>query len=168
VGEETKIERWLERTLRRATRPRRAAAIIATVTTSLTVLSGLLMTVIDHRDFPSIGGGLWWSVQTVTTVGYGDRVPEDVAGRIVATVVMLGGLGFLTVITAAITSSFVGRAREERLQEHGELPSTEAMDEIVERLRRIEASMTERSCRFGEGGVPTLGRVGPPSVVRFE
>jgi voltage-gated potassium channel len=146
VGDETQVERRLERALERATTPRRAAAIIAIVTTALTVLSGLLMTVIDHRDFSSAGGGLWWAVQTVTTVGYGDLVPTNVAGRVVATVIMLFGIGFLTVVTAAITSSFVTRSRGTRVRPHDELPPTEAeaLDEIVERLRRIEAALIER------------------------
>ena len=72
------------------------------------------MTLVDHQNFPSVGLGLWWAVQTVTTVGYGDNVPQNVAGRAVATLVMLGGIGFVTVITAAITSGFVARSREER------------------------------------------------------
>ena len=65
------------------------------------------MTVLDREGFPSIGSGLWWSIQTVTTVGYGDNVPETTAGRLVAALVMLLGIGFVTVITASITGSFV-------------------------------------------------------------
>ena len=86
--------------------------MIATVTTTITVAAGLLMSVIDHKGFPSIGSGLWWAVQTVTTVGYGDRVPETVPGQVLAAVVMLLGIGFVTVITASITgASCPGRAR---------------------------------------------------------
>ena len=72
------------------------------------------MTAIDHKNFTTLGQGLWWSVQTVTTVGYGDLVPTNASGRLVAALVMLLGLAFLAVITAAITSSFVARATEER------------------------------------------------------
>ena len=75
------------------------------VSTVMTLVAGVLMTVIDHENFPSIGAGLWWAVQTVTTVGYGDHVPTTVAGRLVASAVMLFGIGFLTVITASITST---------------------------------------------------------------
>ena len=71
------------------------------------------MTVVDRDNFPSIGPALWWAVQTVTTVGYGDDVPTTVGGRLLATLVMLLGIGFLTVITAAITSTFVSRSRRE-------------------------------------------------------
>ncbi len=47
----------------------------------------------------------------MTTVGYGDVVPQSTAGKIVASVVMLGGLSFLAIITALITSAFVTRAQ---------------------------------------------------------
>ena len=72
------------------------------------------MTVADHDNFPTIGSGLWWAAQTVTTVGYGDHVPTSFVGQLVAVLVMLLGIGFLTVITASITSTFVARSR--RLQ----------------------------------------------------
>ena len=53
------------------------------------------MTVVDRNSFPTVGAGLWWAAQTVTTVGYGDHVPESVAGQLVAVLVMLFGIGFL-------------------------------------------------------------------------
>jgi len=78
---ETRGERQLERALARATSPRGAAVVIAVVTASITTGAGLLMTEIDRTDFPSTGGGLWWAVQTVTTLGYGDVVPTTVRGQ---------------------------------------------------------------------------------------
>lgn len=145
MDRETRIERKVDRKLERATRPRQAAAIIATVTTSITIVAGLLMTVVDHDNFPSIGSGLWWAVQTVTTVGYGDYVPKTVAGRVLATLVMLGGIGFLTVITSAITSSFVARSRDQRVGGQAASPSPEALQEIVESLHRLEAALIDRT-----------------------
>jgi len=121
---------------------RGAAIVIAAVSTSITVAAGCLMTVADKDNFPSIGSGLWWAVQTVTTVGYGDHVPATDAGRIVAALVMLAGIGFLTVITAAITSSFVSRSR---LEQNLSVPPDRAADELRQingRLERIEAALS--------------------------
>jgi voltage-gated potassium channel len=142
MGEETRLERQLDKWVARATRPRGAAIVIATVTTVMTVGTGLLMTVVDHDNFPSLGGGLWWAIQTVTTVGYGDAVPETTAGRLLAALVMLLGIGFLTVITAAITSTFVAQAGG-RLKAGSGDPSAEQLTRIDERLERIEAALRE-------------------------
>jgi len=137
----TRPERWLDRELTRAATPRRASVIIAAVTTAITVGAGLLMTVVDRHDFPTIGGGLWWAVQTVTTVGYGDKVPVTTAGRILAAIVMLQGIGLVTVITAAITSSFVGRQRATRSDSAA---ASEELRSIDARLGRIEAALAAR------------------------
>ena len=143
--EGTRVDRWLDRGLSKATRPRQAAALIAVVTTVITVAAGLLMTVVDHQSFPSVGLGLWWAVQTVTTVGYGDYVPHNVVGRVVATLVMLGGIGFVTVITAAIPSGFVARAREERSHRQHAPPSADILQEILASLRRLEEDRSDRA-----------------------
>ncbi|HEY6112668.1 MAG TPA: potassium channel family protein [Gaiellaceae bacterium] len=139
MADDTRFERRLERVLARATTPRGAGVVIATVTTSITVAAGLLMTAVDRDNFPSLGSGLWWAVQTVTTVGYGDDVPKTVAGQLLAALVMLLGIGFLTVITAAITSTFVSRARQ-TVSDPGK-PTAEELREINERLERIEAAL---------------------------
>ena len=143
MADKSRFERRLDRALAHASSPRGAGVVIATVSTSITVAAGILMTVADHDNFPSIGSGLWWAVQTVTTVGYGDHVPATVAGRLVASLVMLVGIGFLTVVTAAITSTFVSRSRREQTP-IGATTSTPDLREIAERLERIEAAVTNR------------------------
>ena len=88
---------------------------------------------------------MWWSLQTVTTVGYGDVTPKDTAGKVVGAVVMLEGIAFLAIITAAITSAFVTRAQRE--QKSGKPPGdavAEAtvdrqLDQISARLERVES-----------------------------
>ena len=160
---ETRVERWLERAIARAVTPRGGAAVIAALTTTATIGFGLLMTAIDHKNFSTVWLGLWWAVQTVTTVGYGDHVPTDAAGMLVAALVMLLGLAFLSVVTAAITSSFVARATESRTKRAGghatapeqdvsdirerldRLESLLRNDDVVERLDRMEALLRERS-----------------------
>jgi voltage-gated potassium channel len=144
MASETKLERRLDRRLGGVITPRGAALLIAVVSTVITIGSGLLMRVIDHENFPSLGSGLWWAVQTVTTVGYGDRLPGTAAGQIVAALVMLLGIGFLTVITASITSSFVTRSRNQQLASEVDGLPEEQLRKIDERLARIEAALNGR------------------------
>jgi len=119
---------------------RRAGFLIATVTVLVTIASGFLMWALDHEEFPNIWLGLWWAVQTVTTVGYGDVTPRNDVGRVIATIVMLTGIGFLTVVTAAITAVFVESTRR-RFREDLEKTEHGRHDEIMARLDRIEARL---------------------------
>ena len=72
------------------------------------------MRLLDHDEYSDVWVGMWWALQTVTTVGYGDVTPKNPAGRIIAAFVMLQGIAFLAIATAAITSTFVSRANKER------------------------------------------------------
>jgi voltage-gated potassium channel len=112
------------------------------VTLSVTVIGGVLMHFTDDKTFPNIGDGMWWAIQTVTTVGYGDLVPVSAAGRLVAALVMLVGIGFLTVITATITSVFVESARR-RLEGATTDRLSGQLDQIGKRLEAIEAGLNK-------------------------
>ena len=70
----------------------------------------------DPDTFSSIWLGMWWGVETVTTVGYGDVVPQDTVGKAIAVFLMLGGLSLFAVVTGAITSFLCqpGRGRTAR------------------------------------------------------
>ena len=120
----------------------RAARIIAFVTITVTVVSGVAIHFLDRVNFPNIGLGMWWAVQTVTTVGYGDVVPTSTGGRLVATLVMVLGIGFLTVVTAAITSTFVESARR-RMQAGEEEQLDARLDRIDTRLAAIDAKLAD-------------------------
>jgi voltage-gated potassium channel len=119
--------------------PASAVRTIAAVTLLVTVLSGAAMHIVDRREFPTIGRGLWWAAQTVTTVGYGDAVPHSTAGRVVAIVVMLSAIAFVTVVTAAVTAILIDRSRG--------VPATassspeELLVEINRRLARLERAL---------------------------
>jgi len=143
MPDESRLERRLDRAVARASTPRGATVVIATLSTVMTVGAGLLMTVVDAENFPSIGSGLWWSVQTVTTVGYGDNVPTNLTGQLVAVLVMLLGIAFLTVITASITSTFVSRSRFERSDT--ETAMAEQFRQLDSRLERIEGALSRSS-----------------------
>jgi voltage-gated potassium channel len=142
------IERRMSRFLREPVSVRNAASVIAVSTTLVVVGSGVLMRVLDRSEYPSIGRGLWWAMQTVTTVGYGDVTPEHTSGRIVAVVVMLWGIAFVSILVAAITSTFVTRAERERERaddkgrETAEERDQARFDDLVERLDRLEQTLS--------------------------
>lgn len=94
--------------------PIRAVRLIAASSLFVTVVSGVAMRLVDGKEFPTVGLGLWWAAQTVTSVGYGDVVPHETAGRLLALVVMFNAIAFLTVVTGAVTATLLGtRARLE-------------------------------------------------------
>ena len=134
------LERRLNRFLADPVSVRGAMAVIVWGMGLSVMLGGVAVWVFDHADFPSLGAGLWWSLQTVTTVGYGDVVPTNPVGRVVGGVIMLEALAFVSVLTAAITSNFVERARRPHRQDQIQ----NRLDEIAARLDAIEAALRQR------------------------
>jgi voltage-gated potassium channel Kch len=138
------VERRVSRFLQEPVSIRNAVSVIVTGTAVVVGISAVLMRVFDRSEFAHTGRALWWAVQTVTTVGYGDVTPKHASGRIIATLVMLYGVAFLAILTAAITSTFVARAARERLDPDaagGESPEERVearFDDLVERLDRVE------------------------------
>jgi voltage-gated potassium channel len=110
MGRFNPIQRRVDRFLREPPTVRNAAAVIVIATVVVVVGAGVLMTLIDGEEYPDLGVGLWWALQTVTTVGYGDVAPSQGGGRLVGAVVMLEGTAFIAIVTAVITSTFVARA----------------------------------------------------------
>jgi len=143
------LERRMTRFIQSPVSVRVAASVIVTATASVVVLGGILMRVIDHEEYANIWVGMWWAMQTVTTVGYGDVTPAARSGRIVATVVMLQGIAFLSITTAVITSTFIARAQRERLEhqeaeDEAEQAGVEArLAELAQRLDRIETALAK-------------------------
>lgn len=123
---------------------RRAALIIAGFTVVVTVGGGILETAFDHGEYPTLGKGLWFALQTVTTVGYGDVTPEKSIGRVIATVVMLAGIGFLAVITASVTATLVESSRR-RFASQQEEDIARWVEQVNERLAGIERRLGEPS-----------------------
>ena len=96
-----RAERWLEkRTERKGLRPRDAAYLIATFWAIAVLVFGVVERIVDPKTFHSIWLGMWWAVETVTTVGYGDIVPDQTAGKLIAGLLMLGGLSLIAVMPA--------------------------------------------------------------------
>jgi voltage-gated potassium channel len=125
---------------------RTAAGVIVTATAVVVVAGGVLMRVLDHEEYSNIWVGMWWALQTVTTVGYGDVTPRNPSGRIVAAFVMLEGIAFLTIIIAAITSTFVARAEQERegAEDEAERRIEAKLEQIERRLDQLESLLRAR------------------------
>jgi len=120
---------------------RKAIALIVGLATVLAVAAAVLERLIDPA-FNTYPEALWWAVSTVSTVGYGDYVPESGGGRIVAAVLMLTGLGLIPLITSVVVSILVSqRSRAARAEELRDLEQIlERLDSIDGRLAGLESS----------------------------
>jgi hypothetical protein len=112
-------------------RPRYAAYVIVAFWGLAVVVFGVVERLIDPDTFDNVWLGMWWAIQTVTTVGYGDVVPGSTAGKVIASFLMLGGLSLFAVVTGAITSAFVAQAQRRM-----------AGDPVVEKLDELSAEVT--------------------------
>ena len=146
------LRRALERFRASPASARFAIVAIMSVTMSVVLVGALLMWAFDRTNYPSYGQAVWFALQTVTTVGYGDTTPTSGIGRSVAAVVMLTGIGLITVVTAAVTSVFIegARVRFERSRAEAEANGPHplerlaaSLEEMVARLDRLEASRSE-------------------------
>jgi voltage-gated potassium channel len=136
------IERRMSKFLREPPSVRLAANVIVTATLLIVVVGGVMMRLFDHKEYASIWLGMWWVLQTVTTVGYGDLTPKAAIGKILTSLVMLWGVAFLAIITAAITSVFVARAQQLR-PTSDESAAAEGQRTVDDRLDHIDRQLQQ-------------------------
>ena len=108
--------------------------IASILTVTAIIVAGAAQSATSH-DFETLWDGVWWAIETVSTVGYGDIYPSTVQGRLIALVLMFVGIGFLSLLTAAVASRFV---KQERGDEHAE---------VMETLRQIQADVADLKSR---------------------
>lgn len=86
----------------------------------VTAIFGASMYVIEgpKNGFHSIPEGIYWAVVTITTVGYGDLVPQTALGRVLAGVVMLIGYSVIAVPTGIITAELTQEVQKQRRKIH--------------------------------------------------
>ena len=132
----------MSRFLREPVSIRSATRVIALATVVVVAVSGALMRLVDGREYPNVFRGMWWAIQTVTTVGYGDVTPTHLSGRLVAAVVMIGGIALLAIVTAAVTSTFVERGMRAR-QESIEQMEAEYQHRADDRLDSLGVELAE-------------------------
>ncbi len=144
-----RADRWFDRrTGRRGLRPRDAAWLIAGFWALAVIVFGVVERLVDPKTFHSVWLGMWWAIETVTTVGYGDIVPDQTIGKVIASFLMLGGLSLLSVITAAITSGFVARAQA-RERALGQDPVVQKLDQLATQMQALTAQLEKLQPQAG-------------------
>ena len=120
---------------------------VLVVALAFTLTSGLIMAGIDP-SIENVWEGIWWAWVTVATVGYGDFVPQSVAGKVFGAIVILFGVGFFSLLTASFSAYFVSRGEieieEEEQEEISELKNIERRIDAMEKtLMRIERRLDQ-------------------------
>jgi voltage-gated potassium channel len=105
---------------------RSIAALLFILLLTVTI-SGSLMFLIEGEEqptvFSSIPAAMWWSIETLTTVGYGDMVPVTVTGRLLGGVVSIIGIGTLALFSGLITIGFLDQLKLHRERSPSTLPA---------------------------------------------
>lgn len=141
----------------RAGAPKLRGRVVIYATAGTVMLLGLSgLAIIDaERGAPgaqieSFGDGLWWSLTTMTTVGYGDLVPVTTTGRFVSATLMIAGIALLGVVTATFASWLIERVDESTR-------SQDATQELVQSLRQEIQRLSERLDTIGQHIAETAG-----------
>jgi voltage-gated potassium channel len=121
---------------------------VAVVAAAIVIGGGAIFAAAESDQNLTTWDGIWWSITTVTTVGYGDISPETDVGRAIGIVVMLTGIGFVAFVTAAVAKRFIHREVQEAVEE--EIGDAEAemladVRDMRQRLDRIERRLTRRT-----------------------
>lgn len=121
----------------RENRPKSALASALTIMILLVGFSSAGILIAEDgpdANIKTAGDAIWWSVTTITTVGYGDRYPTSLEGRVIAMVLMLCGVGLFGVLSGFVASVLLGKKSEENTE----------LKEVLERLKAIEEKIGER------------------------
>jgi len=113
---------------------RYAALIVFTVV----VGGGVIFVAVEPGQRLSIWDGLWWAMETVTTVAYGDIYPTTALGRIVASIVMTTGIGFVALLTGALAQRFLHGGNSDAPPQ-----STASEDEMMRKLGEMSNQIAE-------------------------
>jgi voltage-gated potassium channel len=121
----------------------RYVAVLAVVTL---FGGGAAFAAAEGRDI-STWDGIWWAITTMTTVGYGDLAPRTDLGRVIAILVMLVGIGFVALLTAALAERFVARdvGRSDELRDIADHELLGAVQTIRDQLDGLEAALRSRA-----------------------
>jgi voltage-gated potassium channel len=130
-------ERRLER-IERAVASGRIVPFLAFATFVITIAAALVVRLFAHGEFDTFGESVWWAAQTITTVGYGDVIPQTAFSKAVAVVVMFFGVSVVALVTAVATSAVITRSQR-RLAAQADSHGSEHLAALERIERRLEA-----------------------------
>jgi voltage-gated potassium channel len=121
----------------------RYAALLAF---TVVVGGGVVFVAVEPGQNLSTWDGLWWAAETVTTVAYGDIYPTTALGRIVATVVMIAGIGFVALLTGALAQRFLyGESTGTTPKPDPDQPDVmRKLDELSDQIAELQKALGER------------------------
>ena len=98
---------------------------------------------VPNTKIKTLGDSLWWVVETITTVGYGDIVPISSVGRTVALVFMFGGIMTITTIMSVVSTGFYKKrvSKEENERRREEFEHLKKV--LVDKLSDIESEIND-------------------------
>src|SRR5262249_48972628 len=138
-------ERRLRR-LNRAVVTGRILPYLAFVMGLITVIAALAVRLLARDEFTTFGESVWWAAQTVTTVGYGDVIPNTAFSKVVAVFVMFFGVAALSLTTAVVTSAVMtfSQSRFAELQDDAEEdPYLQILGRIEMRIEALEKRLAD-------------------------
>ena len=133
-------EALIDRRARRIANSRSVTLGLALTFLGLALVGAIVIRLADGQNFPSLGLAVWWALQTVTTVGYGDVVPTSDVGRVIGGIEMVLGVSFFAFLTASVTSSVtqrMGASAQLDDRAHREQNTQRLLDALTETQRAI-------------------------------
>ena len=112
-----------------------SAGILSFAMLTFSSMAMLCFENVPESNIKTAGDALWWALATMTTVGYGDHVPVTMEGKIIASLLMITGVGLFGTFSGLIASWFVEAGEKEELQK---------LRDIHQRLEIIEQAITRR------------------------
>ena len=117
----------------------RILPVLAFVTFVITLAAALAVRILAHGEFETFGESVWWAAQTVTTVGYGDVIPQTTFSKVVAVFVMFVGVAAVSITTAIVASALMSSSQRRLLIESAhDDPHREVLERIEHRLAELE------------------------------
>ena len=134
---------------------KRAVVYVGVLAATLTLACSVAVLEFERHDpkanIHSYGDALWWAATTVSTVGYGDRFPVTLGGRLTALLLISAGVSFFGVITAAVAAYFVRRVTND----------TPEGEDLPGKLERLEATLARIEAALASGAVMSNGHSNP-------